>query len=170
MIPINVLLQFGLFYGAIASVGLTAIVLVSLRYRPMIWIHDAPAEVRAVAPPLTDDDRRVRRIVVVLFFGWMLVVLVVSLLALRQLGGGVVSFRDVALSTFLIWMTFNVVDLLLLDWLLLNVIRPDIFTFPVTAVENPFGGYTYHFIGFLKGTLMGAVFSLIVAAVAVLIG
>ncbi len=169
MLPFNDLLKFGLFYGAIASVGLTAIVLVSLWYRPIIWIHDVPAEVRAVAPPLTDDDRRVRRIVVVLFFGWMLAVLVASLLALRRLGGGVVTFGDLALSTFLIWMTFNVVDLLLLDWLLLNVIRPDIFTFPVTAVENPFGGYAYHFIGFLKGTLMGVVFSLIVAAFTMLI-
>ena len=169
MMPFNVLLQHGLLYGAMTSVGLTALVLVSLRFWPMIWIHDAPAEVRAVAPPLTETERRMRLIFVILFFGWMLAVLVTSLLGLRRLGGGAVSFGDVALTTFLIWMTFNVVDLLLLDWLLLNVIRPNLFTFPVTAVENPFGGYTYHFIGFLKGTLMGAVFSLIVAGLAALI-
>jgi hypothetical protein len=169
MIPFNELLENSLLYGAMVSVGLTAIILVSLRYWPMIWIQDAPAEVRAVARPLTETERRVRWIVSALFFGWMIAVLAASLLALRRLGGGDVSFGDVALSTFIIWMTFNVVDLLLLDWLLLNVIRPTLYAFPVAEVENPFGGYTYHFAGVLKGTLMGAVFSLVVAGVVALI-
>jgi hypothetical protein len=169
MIPFNVLLQHSLLYGAIVSVGLTVIILVSLRYWPMIWIHDAPVEVQAVARPLTETERRVRWVVSALFLGWMIAILMASLLALRRLGGGDVSFGDVALSTFIIWMTFNVVDLLLLDWLLLNAIRPKLYAFPVVEVENPFGGYTYHFIGFLKGAVMGAAFSLIVASVVALI-
>jgi hypothetical protein len=169
MIPFNVLLQHSLLYGAIVSAGLTAIILVSLRYWPMVWIHDAPAEVRAVAPPLTEADRRVQRVVTVLFFGWMLVVLAASLLGLRALGGGSVTFADAALSTFIIWMTFNLVDLLLIDWLLLLVLRPNLYAFPGVAVEHPFGSYTYHFVGFLKGTLIGVGFSLIVGAVAAVV-
>lgn len=169
MIPFHLLLQHSLYYGALLSIGLSAIILVSLRYWPMVWIHDAPAEVRAVARPLTEAERRVRWVVTVLFFGWMAVILVASLAALRALSGGSPSFIDTALSTFIIFMTFNLVDLLLLDWLLVETMRPSFLAFPGVDQPAAFGGYTYHFIGFLKGTLGGAVFSLVVAALVVLI-
>ncbi len=95
--------------------------------------------------------------------------MIASLLALRRLAGGALTFADAAIATFIILMTFNLVDLLLLDWLLVETIRPRFITIPGVDMPNMFGGYAYHFRGFLIGTGLCLAASLVIAAVAVLI-
>lgn len=171
MLPLSTLLQHSLFYGALLSAAMTAFILTTLYWRPMMWIGDAPAEVQAAAPPPSAADRRIKRVAGGLVFVVLLAILAVSLAALRRLAGGALSFADVAVSTFLIFMTFNLVDLLLIDWLVVETLRPGFITFPGVAGANLnlTGGYAYHFRAFLKGTMYGMVVSLVVAAVVVLV-
>lgn len=105
-----------------------------------------------------------------MFFAALFGVVVAALLALRRLAGAL-TFADAAVSTFIILMTFNLVDLLLLDWLLVETIRPGFITFPgVTgATANPFGGYAYHFRGFFIGTGLSLAAAIVLAAVAVVV-
>ncbi|RIK15001.1 MAG: hypothetical protein DCC51_15195, partial [Anaerolineae bacterium] len=65
MIPLDLLLQHSLFYGVVLSVAMTALILVTLYGWPMIWVGDAPPEVRAAAPPMSDADRRAKRVATV---------------------------------------------------------------------------------------------------------
>ncbi|HMT22041.1 MAG TPA: hypothetical protein PKE20_12490 [Promineifilum sp.] len=169
MIPFHMLLQHSLFYGAILSIAMTALILGSLYWRPMIWIGDAPAEIRAVAPPMSESDRRAKRLAGLVMLGIFLAVLVASVLGLRGLAAGQPSFADVALSTFIVFMTFNVVDLLIIDWLLVVTVRPSFVMIPGTEGMDAYGDYGFHFHAFLKGTAGGVVLALIVGAVAVLL-
>lgn len=166
MLSLLVILQHGLFYGAILSVLLSILIVGSLYWRPMIWIGDAPKEVQAVAPPPTAADRRAKLLLSVLFFGVLLSVIVVALAALRDVGGGMLAFSDAFLTTFIIFETFNLVDLLIIDWLIVEWWRPGFITFPGAEGMNFFSGYAYHFRGFLIGTVMVLVASLGIAAVA----
>jgi hypothetical protein len=160
-------LQHGLLYGAILSVLLSVLIVGSLYWRPMIWIGDAPKEVRAVAPPPTSADRRAKSILGVAFIAVLLGVIAKALLALRNLSGGALTFSDAFLVTFIIFETFNLVDLLIIDWLIVEWWRPSFITFPGAEGMNFFGGYGYHFRGFLIGTVMVLLGSLGVAGVAV---
>lgn len=169
LLPLNTLLQHSFFYGMILSVILFALIAGTLYWRPMIWIGDAPPEAQAVAPPMSQGDRRVKRIVGIAAFVLLFGVLGAALVALRRLGGGQLAFGDAALSTFLIFMTFNLVDLLLIDWLLIVTLRPSFVMLPGTEQPMSYGDYGYHFRGFLKGTAGGVALSLVVAAVAVAI-
>lgn len=169
MIPFHMLLQHSLFYGAILSIAMTALILGSLYWRPMIWIGDAPAEIRAVAPPMSESDRRAKRLAGLVMLGIFLAVLVASVLGLRGLAAGQPSFADVALSTFIVFMTFNLVDLLIIDWLLVVTVRPGFVMIPGTEGMAAYGDYGFHFHAFLKGTAGGVALALIVGAVAVML-
>jgi hypothetical protein len=169
MPALNELLRHSLYYGAILSAVMTAFILGSLYWRPMIWIGDATPEVQAMAPPLSEGDRRAKRILGVLMIGLMFGIVAVSLVALRELAGGVLTYAAAAISTFIILMTFNLVDLLLIDWLIVETMRPKSITFPGAESMNIYGGYAHHFYGFLKGTGFSLVAALVVAAVAVLV-
>lgn len=170
MMAFYTLLSHSLYYGAILSALLSALIIATLYFRPMIWINDAPAEVRAAAPPLSAADRRVKRVVGLVFMAILLGVPVLSLVALRDLSGGTLAFSEAALSTFIVLMTFNLVDLLLLDWLLVEWLRPSFLTFPGAAGPISFGGYAHHFRGFLIGTALSAVAAVVIAGVGVVVG
>lgn len=169
MLPLSTLLAHSLLYGALFSALMTALILGTLAWRPMIWIGDAPADVQAAVGPMSAADRRARRLAGVVMLVIVGGVFAAALARLAALSGGALTFADAAVSTFLIYMTFNVVDLLLIDWLLLLAIRPRFMFFPGT--ENLAGNqdYAYHFRAFLKGTLLGVALSLLIAAVAVLV-
>ena len=169
MIPFTSLLTHSLLYGALLSVLMTATIIVSLLYRPMIWVGDAPPEVQAAVRPMTAAEKRLKRglgaVVLLLFLG----VLVASLIGLRRLAGGALSFADAALSTFIVFMTFNVVDLVLIDWLLVERLWTNLFTLPGAEGLNVSGGDAYHFRGFLKGTLGGGIVAAVIGGVAALV-
>jgi hypothetical protein len=66
-------------------------------------------------------------------------------------------------------MVFNLVDLLVFDWLIALTIRPKFMILPGTQGSQGYHDYGFHFRGFLKGTLGGLLGSLILAGLAVLI-
>lgn len=169
LLPLNTLLQHSLLYGIILSAVLFALIAGTLYGCPMIWIGDAPPETQALAPPMTESDRRIKRIVAIATLLLLVGVFGAALVAFRRLGGGQLTFGEAALSTFLIFMTFNLVDLLLIDWLLIVKLRPSFIM--ILGPERPmsYGDFGYHFRGFLKGTAGGVIVSLAVAAVAVVI-
>lgn len=104
-----------------------------------------------------------------MFFAALFGVVVAALLALRRLAGGALTFADAAVSTFIILMTFNLVDLLLLDWLLVETIRPGFIAIPGVDVPTMYGGYAHHFRGFLIGTGLSLAAAIVLAAVAVVV-
>ena len=170
MLPFNILFQHSLFYGAILSALLTALIVGTLYWRPMMWIGDAPKEVQAAAPPPSESDHRAKKLAGVLLFAIIAVVFGASVLGLRRLAGGELGFADAFVSTFIVFMTFNLVDLVLIDWLLVETWRPRFISFPGAEGMNLFGGYAYHFRGFLIGTAVYCLLgSLIIAAIASLI-
>ncbi len=169
MLPVATLLAHSLLYGAILSVLLSALVLGTLAWRPMIWSGDLPAETRAAVGPMSAADRRARRWVALLLLLILVAVLGAAMAGLARLGGGTLRFTDAAVATFLIFMSFNLVDLLFIDWLLLVKLRAPLFTIPGAELPAVYGDYGYHGRGFLKGTLGIALLSPLLAALAVLI-
>lgn len=92
-----------------------------------------------------------------------------ALAALARLGGGTVTFADAALSTFHIFMVFNLVDLVIIDLLLVGAWRPRVLSLPGLDGVADTGDFAWHFHAFLKGTVGGAFLALLLAALAVVI-
>jgi hypothetical protein len=155
-------LDFGrsLSEGLLISLVPALVILASLKINSRMWLHDLPVEVQAALPPLSNGEKQLRSFFGVLLLAGLFVPIIVSALRLRAENGGALPFGVIYLHVYVLFMAFNLFDLLIIDWLFLEFIRPA-FAIPPGA-EHLVGlhrGYKFHFLGFLKGTIIGLVFS-----------
>lgn len=165
MLPFSVLLQHSLVYGGLLSLMMSGIIFASFFISPRIWLDSAPADIRQAAGGMSVRDRQAKRVVSLVTMVGVLALISQSIVRLIVLGGGHVSFLDVALSVFLLIQVFNVVDLLLIDWLLIATIRPSFVVFPGTEHLASYRDYGFYFRGFLKGIFGALIVSLVSAGV-----
>ena len=62
-------------------------------------------------------------------------------------------------------MTWNVVDLLIVDWLIVCTIRPKVIVPPGTENCAGWKDYGFHFKGFLHGSVYMSLFALVFAGI-----
>ncbi|MEI6246266.1 MAG: nitroreductase [Acidobacteriota bacterium] len=155
------MIAHGLLLSVVASVWLLAV----LRFNPRLMIQDYPKDIQAAVPAKTADEKRMALILglpllVVMFGvpGW-------SALTLKHELGAAATFWPLALRAFGVAQTFNVVDWLVLDWLIFCTITPRFLVIPGTERMAGYKNYAFHFRGFLIGTVVSAVGSIIIATV-----
>jgi hypothetical protein len=138
-----------------------------LYFKPRLMIHDFPKEIQDKVPPLNRAEKAQETI-----FGGVVLALFVGVLVyfssqLRVANGGSIAFMTAFVNIYLLCLFFNVFDLLVLDYLMIVVWKPK-FTI-VPGFENVaylYQNFAYHFKGFLKGLLITAVVSLVIAFIA----
>jgi hypothetical protein len=145
--------------GALLSLAASIFLLVLMRFKPRMFIGHFPKEIREVIPPRSANERRMS-----LFLG--LTVGVPGILALlwRTTTLGSHFFRDVFAYLFGVLFFFNLVDLIVLDWLIVCWLQPHWTILPGTEkviVRDP---YLHHFKEFVMGTAGILVVSLAIAA------
>lgn len=156
------------FYGAMLSTALSILILGSLYINPEIWLQDAPHEVQEKHGPMSAQAKRQRVWLVVAFAVAIIGVVGVSLYLLPAVIGGPLTFLTVFAHLWIIFMLFNLVDLLLIDWLIVEIVRPSFIT------QSPLGqlmaerNYRFHFQGFLKGSVGILLVSLLLTGVIML--
>lgn len=160
------LLQHGLIYGLILSAALSVTFTGLMLLNPEIWLHDYPPDIQAKYGPISERARRQKALAVWPVALLLIGLVIASLLGLAQLNGGVLAFADAFVGTFVMLMVFNLIDLLLLDWLIFVTIRPRLIVLPGTEGLAGYRDYGFHFRGFLKGTAGSLVASLVVAVIA----
>jgi hypothetical protein len=165
MPDLTLLLQHGILYGAILSVLMVLSFVAAAYLNPEIWLPDYPPDIRERFGPMSERARRQRRLVGIPVFLLLAGVLVLSGIRLVQIGSESI-FPSVFLGTFVVLVVFNVVDLLILDWLVFVTLKPRIIVLPGTAGAEGYGDYGFHFRAFLKGMVGSVVGSLIVAMIA----
>lgn len=144
---------------------MSAVIFTTLYFCPQIWIDDAPADIRRAVGPLNPSARRIKRLVGIPTMFGVAAVLIYSIVQLIGLGNGSVGFSDVAVSVFLIVQVFNLVDLIIIDWLFLVFIRSSSLVVPGTEMHQGYQAYVFHFRGFLKGIAGSLVASMVIAGV-----
>jgi hypothetical protein len=145
--------------GALLSVVASTCLVVLLRLNPRIFLGHYPKEIRQVVPPRTEKERRISILLGVLVGVPFAVAFVWRTASLRRH-----SFCELLAYAFGVLFTFNLVDLLILDWLLVCWVKPRWVILPGTehvVVPNP---YMHHFKEFLMGTAGLAIVGLAVAA------
>lgn len=154
--------------GAVLSALATLVILLSLRANPRIWLNDFPPDLRAAVPPKTDVEKRQSLwwglpLFAVLFGGP-----VVSCLRLEHQLQGTASFGALFMHAYAVALVFNLVDLLVIDWLVVCAWTPRWLVIPGTEGMAGYSNYRHHFRGFLIGCIASAVVALPAAALAYL--
>ncbi len=160
----NLLFTSALVNGALLSLVLTIIMIISGMIALDMWVGDYPPDVKAKYGPMSPRAARARPFVAVAVFGAVLVIPILGLLALRGQIGPIQFIPALVFGAIAVFV-FNLYDLLILDWLLFCTIQPRAMVLPGTEGMAGYRDYRFHFIGFLKGLGFCAAGGLIIAAI-----
>lgn len=154
-----------LAHGAVLSVIASLVLLGCLLANPRLLVQDYPGAIRASVAPQSAAERRVARLVGVPFVLLLLLVPAWSSWTMPGHDGALPSFGALFVNTFVVASIFNVVDWLVLDWLVFCTITPRVVVIPGTEGMRAYKDYAFHFRGFVVGTVLSAALAAIVAAV-----
>ena len=139
----------------------TATLLLLVYQHPRFMMQDYPPEILAGIPPKTDLEKRAS-----LIYGlpFLLAILVYPLIfgfinKFTLEADFLKNWRDI----FLLMGSFNLFDLLVLDWLVFCTLTPPMFILPGTEGHPGYKNYRFHLIAFLKGMLFVAAGSVLFA-------
>jgi hypothetical protein len=158
-------LRYVLIDGAILSLLASLYLMAVLWFNPRLFLQDYPAAIQAAVPPKTEQEKRLSLLVGLPFLLLLLVAPLVSTLAFVRGSGGSVSFLSTFLHAFGVIFTFNVVDWLLLDWVVFCTLTPGFLVIPGSEGMAAYKDYFYHFRASLVGTVLSLVGGVLIAAV-----
>jgi hypothetical protein len=159
MLKVGKILLDGAVLSAIASLFLVAV----LRFNPRLFLQDYPEDIQNKVPPKTEKERRQSWVVGIPFLILLVAVPFISTLTLKRQSGGDASFLHLFLNAFGVTFVFNLVDLLLLDWLVFCTMTPRFVLVPGTEGMAGYKDYAYHFRASVKGTILCVVGGLAIA-------
>lgn len=157
------LLLHALVWGLVLSAYMTAALFVLARIDLAMWVNDYPPDIRERFGPISPASRRRGLLLGVPAMAVGLAVAVIG--TLRAGGGEALGFGALFLHMFVVISVFNLVDLVVLDWLIFVRLRPGFLVLPGTEDCAGYDDDAFHFNAFLKGTALITVLSAIVARV-----
>lgn len=152
-------------YGVLLSAVVFPLILAITKLNPEILLKDYPPDIQAKHGPMSARARRQRGPVAVVVIVLMVALITLSLRGLRASAGGDLAFPATWVHLFSLFAVFNLLDWLVLDWLIVVRLRPAFMILPGTEGLAGYGDYGFHFRGFLMGMVITLVTSLVVAGV-----
>lgn len=165
VIPLWPVIRHALLYGLILSAVLFSLALGLVRINPEIMLNDYPPDIQAKYGPMSDRSKRQRIPVAIVFLIILFGIVIQSFMGLRTNTGDDIPFLAAFIHLFVMFSFFNVLDWLVLDWLIVVTLRPRFLILPGTEGLAGYADYGFHFRGFLIGTVITFFTSLLVAGV-----
>ncbi|HNB51195.1 MAG TPA: hypothetical protein PK530_04605 [Anaerolineales bacterium] len=134
------------------------------RLNPEIWLNDYPPDIKARFGPMSAQTDRQRKMLGVPLILFMLAFPFYVILQQAK----PLTYWEVFGSLLFIYTFFNLVDLLVLDWLVFNTIQPGFIILPGTEGMAGYKDYGFHFRASIKGQIGMTVLSLLGAGVLML--
>ncbi len=161
------ILNHSFTFGGILAGLMFVFIVGSMLYNPELWLNDYPVDIRRMYGPPSEKTIRQRKWYGVALLAIMVGVLLVDALTVPTATAPdespfMVTFR----SVFIVFLMGSLMDLLIIDLFLGMVIRPKFMILRGTEGAAGYRDVKFHFNAFLRGTVSGAVLSLVVTAVA----
>jgi hypothetical protein len=153
-----------LIYGSILSVMASAIILISLYLNPRLWLQDYPKEIQQKVSPKTKKEKRQSLYWGIPFLIILFAIPFFSAWTLRNEDPSSRSFLSLFLTAFGVGMFFNIVDLLIIDFLVVCLWRPRFLVLHGTEGMKAYRDYFHHFRAFMVGTVVSLLVGVIIAA------
>ena len=156
------IISHALLFGVILSAVLFTLMLVVVRINPEIMLKDYPPDIQAKYGPMSERSKRQRIPVTIVFFAIMLGIIAWSFQGVADREGDI-PFVAAFVHLFVMFSVFNLLDWLVLDWLIVVRIRPGFMILPGTEGLAGYDDYGFHFRGFLIGIVISLFVSLLLA-------
>jgi hypothetical protein len=164
----GIIIRESLATGAGLSAILTLMIVVSLMINKEMWLQDYPPDVKARWGPMSITARRQRAVFAIFLFGVMIAAMVYDVIRLKQVLGMAPTFLAVFVSIVIVFGLFNLVDAVIIDWLILMVLWPGLGELPGTEGMAGYKDGRLWTVNLFKGFALAPVAGLMVAGVSFL--
>ncbi len=147
------------------NAAVTALILGSLYYDAEIWWQDYPQEIQERYGPRSKRAERLSYILAVPLLLMLLGGIVRSNRRLRRENGGRLPLKLAFLNTYALLLAFWLHDLLIIDWFVLGVLKPDFMYLSGTEDMAAYDDYLYHLRESLPAVPGMAVLAFVIALV-----
>lgn len=163
------MMAVALIEGLIWSVLWMIFVYVLVTKFPWEMLHDYPEDIqKASALPAPSDEQKKKAKIFSALFSLLIFGVLIAFGVVRYAGENA-SFPEVLLFTFIIAMVWNVVDLIVMDWLIICKLTAKWVVIEGTEGCRGYKDYMYHFKGFLIGCVYSVILALIISGIDYLI-
>jgi hypothetical protein len=124
-------------------------------------MQDYPKEIQQKVKEKTDKEKKET-----LLFGLPFISILLLYPLLFGIYGKIILGNNIvqnSLSIFIIIFSFNLIDLLFIDWLVFCKITPKFIVLPGTEGNPAYKNYWFHFNAFLKGSIFSIIATLIIS-------
>jgi hypothetical protein len=150
-----------LVHGTLVSLVASIVLMVGLKINPRLFLQDYPGAIQRKVPPQSGREKKLSYLLGIPFMLVLVLGPFLSTLALKK--AGETSFLELWLNAAGILIFFNVVDWLILDWLIFCTLTPRFLVIPGSEDMAEYKDYRFHFRGFLLGTFFSCLGGLIIA-------
>lgn len=162
LLILNHVILHGLFFALIAT-GYIFLVMVTVG--PRVWgYQDYPKAIKQKVPPQTKKERALAWIIGLPWFLFVSGFPVLSTYMLKIELAGEMPFVIGFLNIFVLFLLFDISDLIILDWFIISKITPGFVIIPGTEA-NDYKNLSYHYKGHVWGTIGLIVLSLLLATI-----
>ncbi len=161
----GIVIRESVVIGAVLSAVLTILIVVSLMINKEMWLQDYPPDVKAKWGPMSEKAKRQRLAFAIPFFGLMIGAMVYAVIRLEALLATPPSFLAIFVSIVIVFGLFNLVDAVIIDWLILVVLWPGLGVLPGTEGMAGYKDTRLWTINLLKGFILAPIAGALVAAI-----
>jgi hypothetical protein len=151
--------------GTLLSIVLTIMIVVSLMINKEMWLEDYPPDVKAKWGPISEKAKRQHFVFAISFFGVLIGTMAYDVIRLEVVLGTPPSFLVIFTSIVIVFALFNLVDAVIIDWLILLVLWPGLGMLPGTEGMSGYKDARRWTINLLKGFALAPIAGLLVAGV-----
>ncbi len=154
------ILQHSLIYALLVN-GFLLLMMVTTS--PRVWGYsDYSDEIKAKVPPQTAAEKRLALLMAIPWLAFSFWYPVYATHLLKANLGGEIPFSTAFLGIFSLLLAASLVDLVVLDWLIVNKITPNFVMIPGTTKAD-YQDFSHHYKAQAKATLPLAIIALIMA-------
>lgn len=149
--------------GIMLSIIASGWILLSLRFNPRLWLQDYPKDIQSQVPPKTVQEKRQSLLFGVPFLLVLVSVPLISCIVMKRQSVTAVTFLSLFLNAFGIGFFFNLIDLIVIDWIVFCTVTPKFLVISGTEGMAGYKDYGFHFRPFLIGTFLSVILGAIIA-------
>ena len=156
-----------LLHGLALSIIASFYIIITFLINPRIWLQDYPQAIQDLLPP---KDEKEKRLSLILGIPFLILLVGIPLFSTILLENHNPEFKYISLAfnAFGVAFAFNIVDWLVLDWLMFCTITPKFIILPGSEGSSAYKDYWFHFRGFLIGTVFSLAAGLFIGGVVLL--
>lgn len=161
----GIVIRESLAIGAVLSTVLTILIVVSLMLNKEMWLQDYPPDVKAKWGPISEKAKRQHFVFAICIFGVLIGAMVYDVIRLEVVLGKPPSFLAIFASIVIVFALFNLVDAIIIDWLILLVLWPGLGVLPGTEGMAGYKDARWWTRNLLKGFALAPIAGVLVAGV-----